>query len=121
MAKSLRSTIKKHFRTVKKKTVSSNATYQSNEDKKAALLESIVNAPKPERPAGAVTGDSVMHGDAMEVELTTKNPAKIARKLRERRLAKLKGQHKVGGGGGKKSAPLAGANQFHKRKSKKKR
>lgn len=120
MAKSLRSKIKKHFRTIKKKTVSSNSTYQSNEEKKAALLESIVHTPKPERPDGAMTGDSLMDDD-MEVELTTKNPAKIARKLRERRLAKLKGKHKASGTGGKKSNPLAGANQFHKRKSKKRR
>ena len=120
MAKSLRSKIKRHFRKVKGKTVSSNPTYQSTEEKKAALLESIVNAPKPERPDGAMTGDAVMDDD-MEVELTTKNPAKIARKLRERRLAKLKGQHKVGSSSGKKSNPLAGANQFHKRKSKKRR
>lgn len=119
MAKGLRSKIKKHFRTVKRETVSSNPTYQSTEDAKAALLESIVSAPKPERPDGAMTGDALMEDD-MEIELTTKNPAKIARKLRERRLAKLKGQHKIGASA-KKSNPLAGANQFHKKKSKKRR
>lgn len=115
MAKGLRSNRKKHFRTLKRATVSSNPTYQSSEDKKAVLLESIVNAPKPERTDDA---NAWMEED-VELELTTKNPAKIARKLRERRLAKVKGQHK--GVSGKKSKPLAGANQFHKRKSKKKR
>jgi len=50
--------------------------------------------------------------------LTTKNPAKLARKLRERRLAKEKGILQKAK---KKSKPLAGANQFHKKGRKKKR
>lgn len=123
MAKGLRSKIKKHFRTLKRATVSSNPTYQSNESRKASLLESIVHAPRPDRPENAVTGDDRMAMDAVggedEIVLTTSNPAKIARKLREQRLAKLKGKHKAGGS--KKSKPLAGANQFHKKKSKKRR
>ena len=50
--------------------------------------------------------------------LPTKHPAKLARKLRERRLAKEKGILQKAK---KKSKPLAGANQFHKKGRKKKR
>ena len=120
MAKGLRSKIRKHFRTIKRANVSSNPTYQENERAKQDALEEIVHAPRPERPDTALTGDEQMElvgdGDGDEMpELTSKNPAKVARKLRARRLAKLKGQNK---GKAKKSNALAGANQFHKKKKK---
>ncbi|WPT17574.1 hypothetical protein PSENEW3_00005576 [Picochlorum sp. SENEW3] len=120
MAKGLRSKIRKHFRTIKRATVSSNPTYQENERAKQDALEEIARAPRPERPDNAMTGDEQMElvGDGEDMgmtELTSKNPAKVARKLRERRLAKLKGQNK---GKAKKSNALAGANQFHKKKKK---
>lgn len=50
----------------------------------------------------------------LSCRLTTQNSAKLLKKLRARRLAKQKGQV---AGAKKKSNPLAGANQFHKKKT----
>jgi hypothetical protein len=57
--------------------------------------------------------------------LTTQNPARLARKLKARRMAAAKGEKLAAMGAGvqkkKKSNPLGGANQFHKKKGKKKK
>ena len=100
--------------------MSKNAVYQERERAKQEQLESIVNGPKPERGEDVVS-EMPIDSAALDVpDMTTKNPAKIARKLRERRLAQLKGQH-AKTGVKKKGNALAGANQFHKKTKKKKR
>lgn len=48
---------------------------------------------------------------------TTSNPSKLLKKLRKQRFASAKGIA-LKASGGKKSRPLAGANQFHKKKKK---
>lgn len=101
--------------------MSKNAVYQERERAKQEQLESIVNGPKPERDDDDVASGMPIDSAALDVpNMTTKNPAKIARKLRERRLAQLKGQH-AKTGVKKKGNALAGANQFHKKTKKKKR
>ena len=51
--------------------------------------------------------------------ITTKNPAKLLKKLRNRRLAAVKGV--VLSKGKKRAKPLAGANQFHRKVGSKKK
>ena len=130
MAKSLRSKIKRHFRTSAGKIVKAHSEQELHQERKEALQAAIARAPRPERPENVLTGDAVLakaDGDAMDVAEdfdaiigATKNPAKIAKRLAAARRAKLKGLHQSEKG--KKSAnPLGGSNQFHKKKSKKKR
>jgi hypothetical protein len=129
MAKSLRSKIKRHFRTVAGKIVKSTREQEVYHERKVAHLESILNAPRPERPENALTGDEVVAktgggdeemGVMEDVVGTTKNPAKIAKRLAAARRAKLKGLHQSEKPK-KKANPLGGTNQFHKKKSKRRR
>ena len=67
------------------------------------------------RPASRILILNLIDLIVLSCRLTTKNPAKIARKLKARRLAAARG---INPAKKKKSNPLGGANQFHKKNKK---
>lgn len=121
MAKSVRSKVKRVFRTLKRNNISQAPWQVEAEKKKQEAIEAVLNAPRPDHPQPEEADDgsapAKMDADMGEElpELTTKNPGKIARKLKARRLAASRG---VNPGKKKKSNPLGGANQFHKKNKK---
>ena len=148
MAKSLRSKIRRFFRTSAGKIVAANKEMEDHQARKEQEQAAIARAPRPARPDRVLTGDAVMSrakqgggaaagaaaggegdregdGDAMEIVDdydaivgSTKNPAKIARKLAAHRRAKLKGLHEKETKGGKSRTK---ATRNNKTKSKKRR
>lgn len=130
MAKGLRSKSKRRFRTLKRQNVVQAPHQLEGEAKRQEALQAVLAAPRPSETAAggdAAAGPAGMEGvqqageAAMAVdgqaEGTSTNPSKLLKKLRKQRLAATKGIIK---GQAKRNNPLAGANQFHKRKSKKK-
>lgn len=120
MAKSIRSKVKRHFRTQKRKTVEATEHYQQAELEKAEAQNAIANAPKPPRPLTSGPQLAFDRPSGMDVDDTlppiiSSNPAKLLKKLKKRRLGT---QHGVTKAKTKKSKPLAGANQFFKKKRK---
>jgi hypothetical protein len=107
-----------------------NETWYKDADKKRQdALDQCLDAPKvvvppPEGDEGAAPAAGSAGGDAMAVditgqplpELTTNNPGKLLKKLRRRRLAESRGLQQQTK---KRSKPLAGSNQFHKKKKRK--
>lgn len=95
MAKSLRSKIKRHFRTSAGKIVKANKEMEDHQVRKEQEQAAIAAAPRPERPEDMVPGATSMDvvEDVDAIIGTTTNPAKIARKLAAHRRAKLKGLH----------------------------
>lgn len=95
MAKSLRSKIKRHFRTSAGKIVRGNKEMEEHQARKEREQAAIVAAPRPERPEDMVPGAASMDmiEDVEAIIGTTTNPAKIAKKLAAHRRAKLKGLH----------------------------
>ncbi len=95
MAKSLRSKIKRHFRTSAGRIVKGNAEMEEHQARKEREQAAIVAAPRPEQPEDMVPGAASM--DMMEdvdaVIGTTKNRGKFAKKLAAHRRATLKGLH----------------------------
>jgi len=138
MAKSLRSKIKRFFRTSAGKIVAANKEMEDHQARKEQEQAAIARGPRPARPDHVLTGDAVMSragagggaggdgdGNAMEIVDdidaivgSTKNPAKIARKLAAHRRAKLKGLHEKETKGGKSRTKAVRNN---KTKSKKRR
>jgi hypothetical protein len=95
MAKSLRSKIKRHFRTSAGRIVKGNAEMEEHQARKEREQAAIVAAPRPEQPEDMVPGAASMDmiEDVDAVIGTTKNPGKIAKKLAAHRRATLKGLH----------------------------
>jgi hypothetical protein len=131
MAKSLRSKIKRSFRTLRRNTVQQTQWFKDGEAKQQEAMQEIINAPKPPPPSNDIpANDTTAPSDSMDIEqagdqdlppLTTNNPGKLLKKLRKRRVAKEHATkvHKVPVK--KKVSALAGPNQFHKSKGKKKK
>jgi hypothetical protein len=87
------------------------------EKKKQEALQAILNAPKPEHPEQP-DAPAKMEQDGITDDLpgvTAQNSGSILKKLKARRLAAARGAVP---GKQKKRNPLAGANQFHKKKKK---
>ena len=120
MAKGLRSKVKRHFRTLKRGAVTRNPEQVAADAAKQAGLAAAAAAPPPPRDPRLVAIDAA-NAAPMAVdlpELTTQNPAKLVKKLRERRRAAARGAlglpPALKAKKGKKAKPLAGSNQFHK-------
>jgi Protein of unknown function (DUF2423) len=91
MAKSIRSKVKRHFRTQKRKTVEATEHYQQAELEKAEAQNAIANAPKPPRPLTSGPQLAFDRPSGMDVDDTlppiiSSNPAKLLKKLKKRRL-----------------------------------
>ncbi|KAG7669249.1 hypothetical protein Ndes2526B_g05544 [Nannochloris sp. 'desiccata'] len=116
MAKSIRSKVKRVFRTSKRTAITVSPWQVAAEKKKQEALQAILDAPKPEHPEqpdAPAKMDQDIKDDLPEV--TAQNSGSILKKLKARRLAAARGAVP---GKQKKRNPLAGANQFHKKKKK---
>jgi hypothetical protein len=97
-------------------TVTASPWQVAAEKKKQEALQAILEAPKPEHPE-QLDAPAKMDQDINEdlPEVTAQNSGSILKKLKARRLAAARGTVP---GKQKKRNPLAGANQFHKKKKK---
>ncbi|KAL4855921.1 hypothetical protein ACK3TF_003682 [Chlorella vulgaris] len=131
MGKGLRSNSKRRYRTLRRDQVEQAPWQVEAEAKRQEELAAVLAAPRPSDLAGGEGGDAATAGmegvqqagdAAMAVDgqaegnTTTTNPAKLLKRMRKQRLATTKGIVK---GQAKRSKPLSGPNQFHKKKKKK--
>lgn len=128
MAKGLRSNSKRRYRTLKRESVVKAPWQKEAEEKRQEALAAVLAAPKPSEVAGEggdgagpaamevlqAGGDAAVPMDDRPAGASL-NPTKLKNKLRKQRLAATQGIVK---GISKKSKPLAGPNQFHKKKKK---
>jgi hypothetical protein len=83
-------------------------------EKEQERMEAMKQAPPLPRPEAPADGAAVPEPMATDLpQLTTQNPARLAKKLKQRRLAQQRGVNKATK---KKANPLAGSGQFHKKK-----